>query len=265
MGQQWGLHEGLGWGPRWARIARIGALGAVCLSTSGCLVVAGIPLSQLSTAVGIASFAVTGKGLGEHGLDVVTGKDCRLLDSLMRDERELCEERNSPATQEDFRGVIVWLEEQVEDAPRPAKVMVAATERQLAGGPIGKVARFVGLEAEIGPRPAEPPVMLAERSEQPPTATEAARPPIETAAGAGRESVTIGARLGLTRTELAQVIDGIDEQNAEVSYLDVVAPLKLAQAGGIDLSLRLLGSAAAPSLQPTVARPVLATGLPRSQ
>jgi hypothetical protein len=261
MGQQWGLH----WGPRWAQIARIAAIGAVCLSTTGCLVVAGIPLSQISTAIGVASFAMTGKGLGEHGLDVVTGKDCRLLDSLMRDERELCEERNSPATQEDFRGVIVWLEEQVEDAPRPAKVMVAATERQVAGGPIGKVARFVGLEAQIGARPAEPPAMLAERSEQP--AAEPARPPVElVAAGAGRENVSIGARLGLSRTELAQVIDGIDDLSAETNYMDVVAPLQVAQAGSIDLSLRLGGvTMAAPVSSAAIARPVLATGLPRTQ
>ena len=263
MGRQWGLD----WGPKRVQMARIAAIGIVCLATGGCLqvVVAGIPLSQIATGIGIASFATTGKGLGEHGLDVVTGKDCRILDSLMRDERELCEERNSPPTQEDFRGVFVWLEEQMEDAPRPPKVMVAATERQLAGGPVGKVARFVGLEPEIGPRPAELPVMLAERNAEP-AASEPARAPVEVAAGAGRESVSIGARLGLARTELAQVIDGIDEQNAEVSYIDVVAPLKLAQAGGIDLSLRLNAASAAPGVLPAVAsRPVLATGLPRSQ
>jgi len=243
-------------------VARAAAVGSVCLATGGCLqlVVAGIPLSHISTAIGVASLATTGKGVAEHGLDVVTGKDCRVLDSLLRDERELCEERNSPPTQEDFRGVLAWLDEQVEDAPRPSKVMVAATERQLAGGPIGKVARFVGLEPQIGPRGAELPVMLAERNDQP------AAPPAElVAAGAGRESVSIGARLGLGRTELAQVIDGIDDQSAEVSYIDVVAPQQMALATGIDLSLRLAGAGAAAALPAATARPVLATGLPRSQ
>lgn len=264
MGRQWGLERGPKWAPNWGHVARAAAIGVVCLGTGGCLqlVVAGIPLSQISTAVGVASLATTGKGLAEHGLDVVTGKDCRLLDSLMRDERELCEERNSPATQEDFRGVFAWLEEQAEDAPRPPKVMVAATERQLAGGPVGKVARFVGLEAEIGPRPAQPPTMLAERNELPPA--EAPRP-VEIAAGAGREGGSFAARLGLGRPELAQVIDGIDDQSAEVSYMDVVAPQQVAQATGIDLSLRLTAAAAKPSAPSAASRPVLATGLPRSQ
>lgn len=266
MGRQWGLQRGSNWAPAWGRVARAAAVGSVCLATGGCLqlVVAGIPLSHISTAIGVASLATTGKGVAEHGLDVVTGKDCRVLDSLLRDERELCEERNSPPTQEDFRGVFAWLDEQVEDAPRPSKVMVAATERQLAGGPIGKVARFVGLEPEVGPRGAALPVMLAERNDQP--AAEPARAPVElVAAGAGRESVSIGARLGLGRTELAQVIDGIDDQSAEVSYIDVVAPQQMALASGIDLSLRLAGAGAAAALPAATARPVLATGLPRSQ
>jgi len=39
-------------------------------------------------------------------MDLVTGKDCRIMEGLMRDDREVCEERGSPATYDDFNGVM---------------------------------------------------------------------------------------------------------------------------------------------------------------
>jgi hypothetical protein len=254
-------------GRLWGRFACVTAIGVACLSTGGCLHVAiggGLTLSHLSTITAVASIAVTGKGLGEHGLDLVTGMDCRVLESLMRDEREVCEERNSPVTQEDFRGVFSWMEEQLDESPRPAKPVITPTDRQLAGGPVGKVVRFVGLDEQVAPRRAEPPAMLAALQEQPP----APRPEPETAV-AGRESgPTLAERLRLTQLAAQQIIDALDDTGADVSYLDVVAPIRVAHAGttGIDLSLRLGAMPAAAAPKPIAARtPVLASGLPHSK
>jgi hypothetical protein len=181
------------------RLAVSMAMSLVCLNLGGCggIVLAGLPLGQLSTAVGVASIAVTGKGLGEHGLDVVTGRDCRVLEALMRDEREICEEPNSLATRDDFRGVIVWLEQQGEGGRDESRNLAQASERQLAGGPVGKIARFVGLEEPIAPQWADPPVLLAELARQP-----AAPPPAEAEApvAAGREPLgSLAVRIGLRR------------------------------------------------------------------
>jgi hypothetical protein len=249
----------------WGQIGRVTAIVAVCLATGGCfqVLIGGVSLSQISTIATVVSIATTGKGPSEHGLDLITGMDCRILDSLMREEREICEERHSPVTQDDFRGVFAWLEDQTAD-PKPTKPVVAPTERQIADGPVGKVARFAGLSERIEPRSAEPPTMLAELQAQPP----APRAPSELAV-AGRESPpSIAASLGLTQTAaVATILEAQDEQGADVSYLDVVAPLRVAQAataGGVDLGLRLNTLPAGPARQIAASNaPILATGLPR--
>jgi hypothetical protein len=253
-------------GRMWGRFACATAIGTLCLATGGCLHVAiggGLTLGHLSTITTVASIAVSGKGLGEHGLDIVTGKDCRFLESLMRDEREVCEERDSPVTQEDFRGVLVWLEEKLDESPRPAKPIVAATERQRAAGPVGKVVRFVGLDDQVGPRRAEPPAMLAELKEQP----QPPRPEPQTAV-AGRETgPTLAERLGMNQAAAQQIIEALDDTGVDVGYLDVVAPMRVAEAApsGVDLSLRLGSMPPAAPPKPIAARlPVLANGLPRS-
>ena len=65
--------------------------------------VAGIPLNFFTTEV--APRAVNGKGLAEDGADWLTGKDCRLIDGAVRDDRQICEVRGSRATKKDFKGL----------------------------------------------------------------------------------------------------------------------------------------------------------------
>ena len=65
-----------------------------------------LTLNELSSVSSIATSGLTGKSLTEMAMDLVTGKDCRIMESVMRDERKLCEERNSPATYDDFNGVL---------------------------------------------------------------------------------------------------------------------------------------------------------------
>ncbi|MEH6403266.1 MAG: hypothetical protein V7750_07835 [Sneathiella sp.] len=98
------------------------------LSLSGCAgtIIAGLTLSQLLTAGSIGSSLITGKGLGEHALDAVTGQDCRILEAVFRNDRAICEPTESLATQDDFKGLIALL-----DTP-------AGQDIQLADLPIGK-------------------------------------------------------------------------------------------------------------------------------
>ena len=63
----------------------------------------GIPLTFTTTEV--LPRAVNGKGLIEDGVDVVTGKDCRVIEGTVRKDRQTCEPRGSPATKKDFKGL----------------------------------------------------------------------------------------------------------------------------------------------------------------
>ena len=81
--------------------------GAAMFLLGGCALplLGGLTLNEMSSGTSVISTGLTGKGLGEHALDAVTGKDCRITESLLRDDRDLCEERDSPATKDDFKGV----------------------------------------------------------------------------------------------------------------------------------------------------------------
>ncbi len=68
-------------------------------------VVAGLSLNEVSSAGSLVSTLATGKGLGEHALDLATGRDCRILEGLTRKDRGVCEPEGSPATAGDFKGI----------------------------------------------------------------------------------------------------------------------------------------------------------------
>jgi hypothetical protein len=99
---------------------------AVCLGLSGCAapVVGALTIGEILTIAGISSSIMTGRDLGEHVVSALTGKDCRFLESLLRNGRAFCEEPGSDATQNDFGGVIALLEG--EDG-RKQETLVAAS------------------------------------------------------------------------------------------------------------------------------------------
>jgi hypothetical protein len=74
-------------------------------------------LTDILTGASIISTVTTGKGATEIALDIMIGKDCRLLEGALREDREFCEEQGSPATEEDFKGVTAWLEENEPQGP----------------------------------------------------------------------------------------------------------------------------------------------------
>lgn len=90
---------------------RLTALAAILASTTmlgGCAgTIAGVSLGSISSFAGFASTIFTGADLGEHAASLITGKDCRFSEGLVRDDRKVCEEAGSPATRNDFRGIFV--------------------------------------------------------------------------------------------------------------------------------------------------------------
>lgn len=85
-------------------------LGAVLLS--GCATMSGLLASKMFTATGLLSLAATGKGIADHALTLLMEEDCRILDGVLREDREICEESGSPATERDFKGLIAMLSEE---------------------------------------------------------------------------------------------------------------------------------------------------------
>lgn len=85
---------------------------SVCSTISGCAtaVVGSLTLSQLSTIATVTTMTVQGKGVGEVALDVATGKDCRVMEGIVRQSRSICEVPGSAATDGDFKGVLALLQ-----------------------------------------------------------------------------------------------------------------------------------------------------------
>lgn len=72
---------------------------------SGCAaaIFGAIPINIFTTEV--IPRAINGKGLVEDGVDLATGKNCRLIEGTVRSDRKVCETKNSPATRKDFKGL----------------------------------------------------------------------------------------------------------------------------------------------------------------
>ena len=89
-----------------SRTKAIGAfLCVACLS--GCVAaLASIILTE------VAPRAINGKGLPEDAADLVTGKDCRVIEAALRKDREICETRGSPEARKDFKGLSGLSEDQ---------------------------------------------------------------------------------------------------------------------------------------------------------
>lgn len=115
------------------------ALAGILASTTilaGCAgTVAGVSLSSISSFAGFASTLFTGADLGEHAVSIVTGKDCRFSEGLVRADRDICEERGSAATRADFHGIFI---ERIEEdgtvvyaAPKYMAANVGAGEHEL--------------------------------------------------------------------------------------------------------------------------------------
>jgi hypothetical protein len=90
---------------------RLGSAAALCVAggtLSACpLPFAGPAITALDavTAISLVSTATTGKGTNEHLLSLLFDEDCRILEGLLRKERNICEPHGSPATEDDWDGL----------------------------------------------------------------------------------------------------------------------------------------------------------------
>jgi hypothetical protein len=93
----------------------------------------------LTTIAGLVSTATTGKGLSDHALSLITGKDCNLTEAILRKARKLCEEKDSVATKDDFKGVFVAFggkeSEPLDRMARARQQELATAERVASGAP----------------------------------------------------------------------------------------------------------------------------------
>jgi hypothetical protein len=105
-------------------VKKIALCGVVCVALTGCAetIIVGLTISELLTAGSLVSAVVSGKGLGEHALDVVTGQDCRILEAVFRQDRAICEPKNSIATKGDFKGLVALLDSGASNSIQLAKI-----------------------------------------------------------------------------------------------------------------------------------------------
>ena len=90
-----------------SRVITVMKIVPAALLLSGCAtpVLGALTLNHIITTASVVTTAASGKGVGDLALDAVTGKDCRMLESTLRNDRELCEDTDSPATRRDFKGL----------------------------------------------------------------------------------------------------------------------------------------------------------------
>src|SRR3546814_809751 len=85
---------------------------------AGCAapIVAGLTSAQLFSLAGLSATIMTGRDFTEHAVSAITGKDCRFLETLLRNGRSFCETPNTIATRDDFHGVLALVNTQSPDA-----------------------------------------------------------------------------------------------------------------------------------------------------
>ena len=111
------------------RFLRLGVVAGLAFTLSGCAapIIGALTVGQAWSIAGLVSTVFTGRDLTEHALSEVTGKDCRILESLLNDTRGFCETPGTVATQDDFQGVIAMLEDrQKDESQKPVQVASAA-------------------------------------------------------------------------------------------------------------------------------------------
>lgn len=100
---------------------------------AGCAapIVAGLTAAQVFSIAGLSATIMTGRDITEHAVSLVTGKDCRFLETLLRNGRSFCEEPNTVATKDDFHGVIALFDKDKTD--ENTRVAAAELDPQILG------------------------------------------------------------------------------------------------------------------------------------
>lgn len=106
-------------------------LGLASLGGCAAPMIAGLTAAQVFSLAGLSATIMTGRDITEHAVSIVTGKDCRFLETLLRNGRSFCEEPNSVAAKDDFQGVIAYLDKS--DTGAETKVAAAKLDPEILG------------------------------------------------------------------------------------------------------------------------------------
>jgi hypothetical protein len=98
---------------RRVRKTGIAATLAAGLMVSGCAspIIGALTIGEVATIAGIVSTFMSGQDLTEHALSAATGQDCRILESMLRSERDFCVDHNDATTGDDFEGVMAMFDD----------------------------------------------------------------------------------------------------------------------------------------------------------
>ncbi|MCE9648407.1 MAG: hypothetical protein K8R18_02175 [Parvibaculum sp.] len=107
------------------------ALGFAGLAGCAAPIVAGLTAAQVFSIAGLSATIMTGRDITEHAVSLVTGKDCRFIETLLRNGRSFCEEPNTVATKDDFHGVIALFDK--DEADTGTKVAAASLDPEILG------------------------------------------------------------------------------------------------------------------------------------
>jgi hypothetical protein len=110
------------------RTRSIACLAILTLCT-GCAAGAVGIAANIVAGASMASLAISGKGLGDQAVSVATGKDCRLLEGMVRSDRGICENYPAVATAEERPAAA---EAQADATTAPQPVATEAALRQPA-------------------------------------------------------------------------------------------------------------------------------------
>lgn len=67
---------------------------------------AGVGISEFISIASLTGTVAFNKGATDLALDIVTGDDCRVMEGMVREDRNICESVGSEATEKDFKGVV---------------------------------------------------------------------------------------------------------------------------------------------------------------
>ncbi|MDF1722764.1 MAG: hypothetical protein P1U65_18985 [Minwuia sp.] len=67
---------------------------------------AGVGIGELVSLASLTGTVAYNKGASDLALDIVTGGNCRIVEGLVRDDRDVCEDEGSDASEKDFKGVV---------------------------------------------------------------------------------------------------------------------------------------------------------------
>lgn len=119
-----------------ARVKGIAITMAAGLLLSGCAspIIGVLTIGEISTIAGLVSTFMSGRDLTEHALSAATGQDCRILESILRSDRDFCEDHGSNATTGDFQGVVALLDGSSNSALAQADIEIRRATNPVALG-----------------------------------------------------------------------------------------------------------------------------------